>query len=116
MSYSFGNQKANADYFGAAPMARLTAKSADMGMQSHAGAASYKAGAFMPGDVYMHLKAASYSGRTRKKPRSGFIPTTCKRCGTLVSYDTISKDRLRANGSRWIDTCDECVIAGANKS
>ncbi len=116
MSYSFGNQKTGADYSGVS-ITRFPVNLADARVQGFSGPASYKAASrFMPGDVYIHLKAPSYSGRTRKRSRAGFIPTTCKQCGSLVSYDTISKDRLRANGSRWIDTCDECAVAGANKS
>lgn len=67
-------------------------------------------------DAHVHLKTASYFGGTRKRSKGGFVPTTCRQCGSPVSYETISKDRLRAAGPRWIDTCDECAVTGATKS
>lgn len=45
-----------------------------------------------------------------KKQKRVFVPTSCKFCGAAVSYDTISKSRLRAAGSTWIDTCDSCSV------
>ncbi|MBI2085003.1 MAG: hypothetical protein HYT71_00650 [Candidatus Aenigmarchaeota archaeon] len=45
-----------------------------------------------------------------KKPKRTFVPTQCKFCGAEVSYGSISKSRLRAAGSTWIDTCDSCAV------
>ena len=45
-----------------------------------------------------------------KKTKRVFVPTQCKFCGAEVSYGSISKSRLRAAGSTWIDTCDSCAV------
>jgi len=45
-----------------------------------------------------------------KKQKRVFVPTACKFCGAAVAYGTISKSRLRAAGSTWIDTCDSCAV------
>lgn len=45
-----------------------------------------------------------------KKPKRTFVPTQCKFCGAEVSYGSISKSRLRAAGSVWIDSCDNCAV------
>ncbi|MBI4167642.1 MAG: hypothetical protein HY515_01660 [Candidatus Aenigmarchaeota archaeon] len=59
-----------------------------------------------------YKKAKTRPPRTKsiygKKQKRIFVPTQCKFCGAEVSYASISKSRLRAAGSTWIDTCDSC--------
>ncbi|MBI4176978.1 MAG: hypothetical protein HY516_01280 [Candidatus Aenigmarchaeota archaeon] len=45
-----------------------------------------------------------------KKQKRIFVPTQCKFCGAEVSYGSVSKSRLRAAGSTWIDTCESCSV------
>ncbi|MBI1972042.1 MAG: hypothetical protein HYS53_01955 [Candidatus Aenigmarchaeota archaeon] len=53
-------------------------------------------------------RAPRTKGIYGRKQKRVFVPTQCKFCGAAVAYGTVSKSRLRAAGSTWIDTCDSC--------